>query len=72
MQCLGEIKFQNLELSNPKQVLAGDPIEVTYSYDSNQVMQCEFVEKRSGVSKKVKLDMNKFSKSNSIEDIEVI
>ncbi len=62
----------DLELSNPKEVLAGDPIEVTYSYDSNQVMQCEFIEKRSGVSKKVKLDMNKFSKSNSIEDIEVI
>ena len=62
----------DLELSNPKEVLAGDPIEVTYSYDKNQVMQCEFTEKRSGVSKKVKLDMNKFSKSNSIEDIEVI
>ena len=62
----------DLELSNPKEVLAGDPIEVTYSYDRNQVMQCEFTEKRSGVSKKVKLDMNKFSKSNSIEDIEVI
>ena len=47
----------DLELSNPKEVLAGDPVEVTYSYDSNQVMHCEFTEKRSGVSKKVKLDM---------------
>ena len=62
----------DLELSNPKEVLAGDPVEVTYSYDSNQVMHCEFTEKRSGVSKKVKLDMKKFSKSNSVEDIEVI
>ena len=62
----------DLELSNPKEVLAGDPIEVTYSYDSNQVMHCEFTEKRSGVSKKVKLDMKKFSKSNSVEDIEEI
>ena len=62
----------DLELSNPKEVLAGDQIEVTYSYDSNQVMHCEFTEKRSGVSKKVKLDMKKFSKSNSVEDIEVI
>ncbi|MDA8564366.1 Hsp70 family protein [bacterium] len=62
----------DLELSDPKQVLAGDPIEVTYSYDPNQVMQCEFTEKRSGVSKKIQLDMNKFSKSNSTEDIEVI
>ena len=62
----------DLELSNPKEVLAGDPVEVTYSYDLNQVMHCEFTEKRSGVSKKVKLDMKKFSKSNSVEDIEVI
>ena len=62
----------DLELSNPKEVLAGDPVEVTYSYDLNQVMNCEFTEKRSGVSKKVKLDMKKFSKSNSVEDIEVI
>jgi len=62
----------DLELSNPIDVLAGDPIEVTYSYDDNQIMNCEFKEKRSGVSKKVKLDMNKFSKSNSVEDIEVI
>jgi len=61
-----------LELSNPKEVSSGDPVDVTYSYDDNQVMQCEFKENKSGISKKVKLDLNKFSKSNKIDDIKVI
>ena len=59
----------NFELSNPDQVRQDDTIEVTFSYDENQVMKCKFIEKRSGISKNVDLDMNKFSKSNNIDDI---
>lgn len=60
------------DLSNPNQTREGDPIDVTYSYDENQVMHCEFKEVRSGISKKVNLDLNKFNKSSSSQDIEVV
>ena len=50
------------ELSNPSSVRHGDPIQVSYSYDENQIMKCKFTETRTGISKQVDLDMNKFSK----------
>ena len=58
-----------LELSNPSSVRRGDPIQVTYSYDENQIMNCKFTESRTGISKQVDLDMSKFSKSKNIDDI---
>lgn len=61
-----------LELSNPSSVRDGDPIQVTYSYDANQIMKCKFTESRTGISKQVDLDMNKFSKSKNIDDITVL
>ena len=61
-----------LELSNPSSVRSGDPIQVTYSYDENQIMNCKFTESRTGISKQVDLDMNKFSKSKNIDDITVL
>lgn len=61
-----------LELSNPSSVRHGDPIQITYSYDENQIMKCKFTESRTGISKQVDLDMNKFSKSKNIDDITVL
>ena len=61
-----------LELSNPSSVRHGDPIQVSYSYDENQIMKCKFTETRTGISKQVDLDMNKFSKSKNIDDITVL
>lgn len=61
-----------LLLSDPTQVKMGDEIEVTYSYDINQIMQCEFREVKSGVAKKVNLDLNKFKQTDNIEDIKII
>ena len=61
-----------LELSNPSSVRRGDPIQVTYSYDENQIMNCKFTESRTGISKQVDLDMSKFSKSKNIDDITVL
>ena len=58
-----------LELSNPSSVRREDPIQVTYSYDENQIMNCKFTESRTGISKQVDLDMSKFSKSKNIDDI---
>ncbi len=60
-----------LDLSNPNETRVGDPIDVTYSYDENQVMHCEFKEIRSGISKKVNLDLYKFNTSGSSEDINI-
>ena len=61
-----------LDLSNPNETRVGDPIDVTYSYDENQVMHCEFKEIRSGISKKVNLDLHKFNTSGTSEDINIV
>ena len=63
------VSDEQLEL--PPDRPAGQEIEVTFSYNENQIMQCSFVDLSSKVRKDIELKMsNESSSSNSIEDIE--
>ena len=49
----------------------GQKIDVTFSYNANQVMQCSFVDVETGAKKDIELTLsNNTSDSNTIEDLE--
>lgn len=51
VKIIWEGELSGLPAGRPK----GQPVEVTYSYDSNQMMHCRFVDKESGLKKEVSL-----------------
>ena len=54
------IHEESLELPGDRP--AGQPIEVTYQYDSNQMMNCQFYDVKSGRKKEIKLNVERNEK----------
>lgn len=52
------------DLELPQNRPAGQKILITYSYDSNQIMNCEFLDVASGIKKTIDLNINKKNGQN--------
>ncbi|MEQ9210894.1 MAG: Hsp70 family protein, partial [Pseudomonadales bacterium] len=49
---------------------AGKEVRVTFSYDSNQTMKCEFLDVESGMSENVSIDLREEASIDAVSDID--